>query len=178
MRTLVAVLAVLLFPALAYAQDAKPAHLADYVSLCLAMWSDAPDLESRASALGLQNAATAAGARITVGKSTLEVYRSAQTNPVFGTQTIIAATTTFADGRDLSCDVNFSTPVERADIDTMAQALHLDGQILTFGQVTMGRWVMPGKRPPVLIRALLPKNNFTMNVQELDTSIGNAAAKH
>jgi hypothetical protein len=171
------VLIALLCPAFAHAQQTKPIQLADYVSLCLAVWSGSPDVDAKASALGLQNGSGVAGARITIGKSTLELYKSAPDGPTIGNQTLVAVTTTFADGKDLSCDVTFPFPMDRIDIETMAQTLHLDGQILTLGAATLGRWEMPDRRPPVFVKAILPKSSFTMNVQAFETTAKDAAAR-
>lgn len=178
MRNLIGVLTALLFPAFAHAQQTKPIQLADYVSLCLAVWSGSPDVDAKASALGLQNGSGVTGARITIGKSTLDLYKSAPDIPAIGNQTVAAVTTMFADGKDLSCDVTFPFAMDRIDIETMAQTLHLDGQILTVGAVTFGRWKMPDRRPPVFVKALLPKSSFTMNIQEFETTAKDAAAQH
>ena len=178
MRTLIAALTAMLFPAVAYAQATTPVQLADYASLCLATWAGSPDVPSKASALGLQNVSGIAGARITIGKSTLEVYKPAPGSQAVGNQTVIAVTTVFADGKDSSCDVNIPVPMERADLETMAQALHLDGQILSLGAAILGRWKMPDRQPPVFIRALLPKAGLTMNVQQFEATSKDTAARH
>lgn len=178
MRYLIGVLTALLFPAFAQAQQTKPIQLADYVSLCLALWSGSPDVSAKARALGLQNGSGVTGAHITIGKSTLDLYKSALDAPTIGNQTVAAVTTKFADGKDLSCDVTFPFAMDRIDIETMAQALHLDGQILTIGAVTFGRWKMPDRQPAIFVRALLPRSSFTMNVQEFDTTAKDATGQH
>jgi hypothetical protein len=84
MRHLIAGLTVLLFSAaLASAQERKPVQLADYVSFCLALWADAPDIEAKASALGLQHTAD----HVTIGKSTVQVYGAGP-----GNQGVVAVT--------------------------------------------------------------------------------------
>jgi hypothetical protein len=150
MRKLLAVLIATLFPVFACAQEAKPVQLADYVSFCLAVWAGAPDIQAKASALGLQDGFGSTGARIAIGQLSLQFYKAAQ-----GNQTVGVTTTTFADGKDLSCDVNLSIAVNRTDLETMEQILHLDGQIITLGAAVIGRWKMPDLQPPVLLKVIV-----------------------
>jgi hypothetical protein len=151
MRKLLAVLIATLFPVFACAQEAKPVQLADYVSFCLAVWAGAPDIQAKASALGLQDGLGSTGARIAIGKSSLQFYKAAQGN-------VGVTTTTFADGKDLSCDVNLSIAVNRTDLETMEQILHLDGQIITLGAAVIGRWKMPDRQPPVLLKVIVGRS--------------------
>ncbi|MBV8824432.1 MAG: hypothetical protein JO220_05580 [Hyphomicrobiales bacterium] len=171
-RIFIAAVVGVMVPALASAQEAKTARLADYVSFCLAIWEDARDLPSKASALGLTDAAGSTGASMTVGKTTLKVYKSMQPN-----QNVGASFTNFKDGKDWSCDINLPMTVERGDLDTMEQAADLDGQIMTFGPVMMARWKMRQPRPPVLIKAFVNKTTTVLMVQKYEPTPIGANAK-
>ncbi len=57
MRYLLGLLAVILLPAIAAAQDIKRAPLADYVTFCLGLWDGGSGLSAKAAELGLQDAA-------------------------------------------------------------------------------------------------------------------------
>ena len=94
MRYLLGLLAVILLPAVAAAQEIKRAPVADYVSFCLALWDGDPDLYAKAAALGLQDAAGGnPGVSITVEKSTLQFFKGAQ-----GSGTVGSIYTTMEDG--------------------------------------------------------------------------------
>jgi hypothetical protein len=180
MRSFLVLVAALLFPTLVSAEDAKPVPLADYVSFCLALWDGAPDLHTKASALGVQDVTGSAGMSMTVGKSTMQFYRAPQSNPQ-GTppvnRTVGAASTTFTDGKDWSCDVNIHSPVERADLEAMAKTLDLDGQIMTLGPTMMGRWKIRKRHPIVLLKAVAGKNFTMLMVQKFEATPAMSKAK-
>ena len=171
-RTLIGALIAVVFPAMAEAQDAKPAPLADYVFFCLAVWEAAHDLQSKATALGLQGVTGSADASLTIGKTTVRFYKSSQTN-----QTVAATSTTFKDGKDWSCDVNLPMVTQRAELETMEQAADLDGQIATLGPAIIGRWKMRRGRSPVLIRAIAGKPLTLLTVQKFEPAQASANAK-
>jgi hypothetical protein len=174
MRKLVSMLIVLFFPLLAYAQETKPVQLADYVSFCLALFSGSPDIPAKASALGLRSAFDVAGARVTIGKSTLQAYKAAQPN-----HTVITTTTLFADGKDSECIVsNPAGAVGREDLETLESTLHLDGQILTLGAATVGRWEMPNRKPPVLLKVTVSKVVVTLTAQKFEATAKRATLRH
>jgi hypothetical protein len=169
----VALLACVLGPAAAWAQDAKPVPLAEHVALCLALWDGSPDIQPKASALELQDmTGGAAGAAITIGKTTLRLMKSAQPHHTVG-----ATITTFADGKDFSCDINLPMPVERADLEAMERALDLDGQIVTFGPTTMGRWKMRRQASPLLLKAIASKASGVVFVQKFEPTLAIAKSK-
>jgi hypothetical protein len=173
MRNLVAVLTAVLFPAFASAQETKPVPLADYVSFCLAQWADAPDIQAKASALGLQDT-SGMGASVTIGKSTLRLYKSTQSSLTF-----IVTTTTFADGKERACDIGMPVvTVNRADLETMEQALHLDGQILSFSATNVGHWKMPDQRPAVLLKGIITKSVFSLEVRQFEPAAKDATKHH
>jgi hypothetical protein len=145
----------------------------DYVSFCLAVWANAPAIEAKASALGLQQGFGTAGARVTIGKSAIQFYKSAQ-----GNQTVGATTTMFADGKDSPCDINIPVAVSRTDLETMERTLHLDGQIMTVGAATIARWKMPDRRPPVLLKVVVGSGMVTMAVQQFEAAAKDAAQGH
>jgi hypothetical protein len=169
----IALLASVLAPLSASAQGAKPVPLADYVSLCLALWDGSPDLSAKASALELQDmTGSIAGAAITIGKTTLRLLKSARPHHTVG-----ATTTTFADGKDFSCDINLPMPVERADLEAMERALDLDGQIMTMGPATMGRWMMRKQASPLLLKAIASKGSGVVFVQKFEATLAVAKSK-
>lgn len=176
MRNLLGALAAMLFSAVAYAQENKPVQLpgplADYVSFCLALWTNAPDVQAKASALGLQDGFGAQGMRITLGKSTMQLYKAQ------GNQTVIATTTLFSDGKGLSCDVSLPVAVNRTDLETMEKSLHLDGQIMTLGPAVIGHWKMPNRQPAVLLRALVGKAAVTIGMQQYEAAAKDATQRH
>jgi hypothetical protein len=158
MRHLIAGLTVLLFSAaLASAQQRKPVQLADYVSFCLALWADAPDIEAEASALGLQHTAD----HVTIGKSTVQVYGAGP-----GNQGVVAVTTILADGKDLYCDVSVPGTMVRADLETMEQTLHLDGQIIATSATVAGHWKMPDQQPPMLLKAFISRSGLALAAEQ------------
>lgn len=160
MRYLLGLLTAILLPAVATAQDIKPAPLADYVAFCLTLWDGGSDLSAKAAALGLRDAAGGnPGVSITVEKSTLRFFK-----PTQGGGTVGAIVTRMEDGKESSCDVNLTSISERADLATMSSALDLDGQIMTLGPTTMGYWKMRKRQPVVLLRAILGKSNTTMTL--------------
>jgi hypothetical protein len=159
MRKLLAALTATLIPVIAHAQGTKPIQLADYVSFCLALWADVPDIQAKATALGLQDGL--AGARAVFGKTTIQFYKSVASN-----ETVGSTTTIFADGKDLSCDVNIPGALDRADLERLEQTLHLDGQIITPGSAIIGRWKMPDRQPPVLLKAVGGRSVVTLVVQQ------------
>lgn len=171
-RTLIGAVIAVMVPAFAEAQEAKQPPLADYVSFCLGLWEDAHDVPSKASALGLADAAGSAGASMSIGKTTMRTYQSAQPNHV-----VVASFTTFTDGKDWSCYVTLPMPVARADIETMEQVADLDGQITNFGPTIIGRWKMRQPRPPVLIRAIVTKTSTVLQVQKYQPAPAGTNAK-
>jgi hypothetical protein len=172
MRNVLCLLTAVLFPSLAWAQDAKPVPLVDYVSFCLALWDGSPDLQAKASALGVHDVTGSAGASMTVGKSTMRFYKSAE-----GSRTVGATSTTFADGKDSSCDINLHAAVERADLDAMEKAIDLDGQIMTLGPTMMGRWKMRKRQPVMLLKAIASKTFTILMVQKFEAAPAVARAK-
>jgi hypothetical protein len=172
MRSVMGAVFAAMVPALAGAQEAKRAPLADYVSFCLAVWENARDLPAKAGALGLSDMTGSAGASITIGKTTIRFYKSAQPNLTVG-----ATSTTFKGGKDWSCDVNLPMAVERADLESMEQAADLDGQIATLGAATLGRWKMRQPRPAVLIKAMAGKAFTMLTVQKYEPTPAGANAK-
>jgi hypothetical protein len=172
MLRLLSLVTAISLPTLVWAQDPKPAPLVEYVSFCLALWEGAPDLQSKASALGLQDVTGSAGASITVGKSTMRFYRAGQ-----GNHTVGATSTIFTDGKDSSCDVNLHTAVERADLEAMEKAVDLEGQIMSLGSATMGRWKIRKRQPTVLLKAVVGKTFTMLMVQKFEATPAMARAK-
>ena len=173
-RTLVGAVVAVMIPTFVGAQETKPARLADYVSFCLAVWENASDLPSKASALGLADATGSTGAVVSIGKSTFRVYKSAQTPA----QVVTATSTTFADGKDWYCDIVVPKPIERADLEVLEKDMDLDGQIATFGPATMARWKLRQQHPPVLIKATGTKTLTLLIVQKYGPTPAGAHAKH
>lgn len=172
MRKLLAVLTAMLFPVFAHAQEDKPVQLADYVTFCLALWASSPDIDAKANALGLQSG-IAAGAHVTIGKSTIQFYKAAE-----GNRTLTAVTTIFADGKEFSCDVNPGIGVQRNDLEAMERTLGLDGQILPLGAATIGYWKVPDRSSPVLLKALVSSRTATLSLQEFEASAPDATKRH
>lgn len=172
MRNLLAVLMAMLFPALASAQETKPLPLADYVSFCLTQWAGAPDIQAKASALGLQET-TGLGASVTIGKSTIQMYKSTQAPLSF-----VVTTTIFADGKERACDIAMPAAVNRTDLDTMAQTLHLDGQLMPFSATVVGHWKMPDRRPPVLLKGIVGKTVFSLEVRQFEPAAKDSTEHH
>ena len=169
MRNLIAVLVAMVFPWSVSAQDMKPIQLSDYVSFCLAMWGGSPDIQAKANALGLQNAFPAV-ATVTIGKSTLQYFKSGKENEIVG-----AIITIFADGQESWCEVtNPSIRVDRADLESMQRALNLDGQILPLGAATVGYWKMSSGRTPVLLKAVVSSRVVTLNMMEFEPAANGA----
>jgi hypothetical protein len=172
-RSFIALAGVILLSASAWAQDPKPAPLADYVSLCLALWEGGPDIQPKASALGLQDVTgSAGGLAITVGKVTVRIMKGPLPH-----QMVTATSTTFADSKDFLCEVNLPIVVERADLEVMEKALDLDGQITAFGPTTVGRWKMRKQATPLLLKTLAGKNFLMLTVQKLQSTPAVATAK-
>jgi hypothetical protein len=172
MRSFLGLLIAVLTPTFVWAQDAKPVPLAQYVSFCLALWDGAEDIPAKASALGLETLADLPGASISVGKSTMRFYRAPQGNLMVG-----AISTIFADGKDSSCDINLSFAVGRADLEALEKAADLDGQIMTLGPTTMGRWKIRKRQPAVLLKAIASKTSTILMVQKLEATPAVARAK-
>jgi hypothetical protein len=172
-QIVIALVASVLGSVAAWAQDAKPVPLADYVSLCQSLWDASPDIPAKASALELQDMTGAsAGAAITIGKTTLRLLKSARPHHTVG-----ATTTTFADGKDFSCDINLPMPIERADLEAMEKALDLDGQIMTMGPTTMGRWKVRRQASPLLLKAIATKTSGVVFVQKFESTLALAKSK-
>jgi hypothetical protein len=166
MRYFLGLLAVILLPAVAAAQDIKRAPLADYVSFCLALWDGDSGLYAKAAALGLQDVAGAnPGVSITVEKSTLRFFKGTQ-----GSGTVGSIYTTMEDGRESSCDINLTSISERSDLEVMTRTLDLDGQIMTLGPTTMGHWKIRKGQPAVLLRAILGKTNTLMTLVKFEST--------
>lgn len=140
--------------------------------LCFALWEGAADIPAKASALGLETLADAPGASISVGKSTIRFYRAPQGNLMVST-----ISTIFADGKDSSCDINLNFAVPRAELEALEKAADLDGQIVTLGPTTMGRWKMRKRQPAVLIKAMATKTSTIVMVQKLEATPAVARAK-
>jgi hypothetical protein len=158
MKSLLCILAAILLPTIATAQEIKRAPLADYVAICLGLWDGIPDLAEKADALGLKDAAGGGpNVSINIDKSTLRFFRSVQ-----GNNTIGSSYTTIEDGKESWCDINLQSTSDRADLEALAQALDLDGQILSIGSATAGYWKIRTRAPAVLVRALLGKSNTTI----------------
>jgi hypothetical protein len=172
MRKSLAVLTAMLFPAFASAQEAKPVPLVDYVSLCLAQWVGAPDVQAKASALGLQETMGPASS-VTIGKSTLQMYKSTQSALTF-----IVTSTKFADGEERACDIAMPTVINRADLDTMVQTLHLDGQLMSFSATVVGHWKMPDRQPPVLLKGIIGKSVFSLEVRQFEPAAKGSTGRH
>jgi hypothetical protein len=167
-RAFLCLFTAVLFPAFASAQEPKqestPGTLDGYVSLCLTAWEGAPDLRAKVAALGLQDVTGSAGATITVGKASMQFYRSPQGD------TVGTTFTTFADGKDWSCDINLRKPVDRTVLDAMETALDLDGQLVAMGPVTMGRWKFRKRQPVVLVKAIATQGSTIIMVQKFEAA--------
>jgi hypothetical protein len=171
-RNLLGFVTAILLPTLGSAQEVKRAPLADYVSFCFALWEIAPEVQAKAKTLGLDDATGAAAASITVGRSTMRFFRSPQAN-----QTVNSTSTEFKDGKDFSCDINLPGAGERAELEVMEKALDLDGQIMTLGPTSMGRWKIRNRQPVVLLKAIIPKASTILMVQKLEAMPVTARAK-
>ena len=146
--------------------------LADYVSLCLAMWNDDSDTVSRAAALGLQDAMGGNGA-VTIGKTTLRGYKS---TPNHGT--VFMMSTRFSDNsNDATCDIVMPRPIARADLEVLEKDVDLDGQIVTVGPTAMGQWKMRGKQPTISFRAASGNDKSTLSMQRYESTPDVAHAK-
>ncbi|HJT06053.1 MAG TPA: hypothetical protein VJ747_03955 [Stellaceae bacterium] len=154
------------------AVPAPSAKLADYVSLCLAMWNDDSDTASRASALGLQDMA-GIGAAITIGKTTLRGFRS---NPNRGS--VFTMSTRFSDSSKTStCDVAMPRTIVRAELETLEKDLDLDGQIVTLGPAAMGQWKMRARQPAIFLKVASGNGNLLLSVQQSESTLDAARAK-
>jgi hypothetical protein len=163
MRSLLAALMTALFPVFAFAQEAKPIPLSDYIPFCFALWADAPDISAKANTLGLKNAIDPAGS-YSYGKSTSRFY-----NGVSDIQRTVNATTTkFADGKELDCEIVMPSIMNRAELETLEQTVHLDGQIIIVGSSISGQWKIPDRSPPVLLRANLVGGHVLLGMQEFE----------
>ncbi|GLH75469.1 hypothetical protein SSBR45G_03770 [Bradyrhizobium sp. SSBR45G] len=169
MRYLLAVLAIVLLPSVAVAQERIT--MADYVALCLALWDGAPDISARASELGLvDSTGGTSGASITIEKSTMRLFKSASGN-------VSSISTVMEEGKQSWCDINVPVALDRADLDVLAKALDLDGQVVTLGQSTIGSWRIRKRRPPVLVRTILGRANTIVVLVRFEPSGATAAAK-
>src|SRR5262249_55196831 len=176
MRNLIVGLTIMLFPVtFASAHDTRPVSLADYVSFCLALWVDAPDVQAKASALGFQNKAD----HVTIGKSTVQAYTDRPGAPPRG---VVAVTTILADGKDLYCDVSVSALMyggtSYSDLETMEQTLHLDGQIVSTSATVGAHWKMPNRRPPVLIKAFISKGGLGLGMEQFKPMTEDSIQRH
>jgi hypothetical protein len=169
MRRFLVLLAVFVLPSVAAAQEVKRVPLSEYVAFCLAVWDGASDVPAKASALGLQDAAGLSGASITIEKSTLRFFKPVQSNGSVG-----SINTVLEDGKASSCDISLAYPSDRADLEEMARALDLDGQILTLGPATMGHWKIRKRQPAVLLRAIVGKTNTNIGLMRFEQT--NAAS--
>jgi hypothetical protein len=171
MRYFLAILAFVLLPSVATAQDSQRITLADYVAFCLALWDGAPDISARASELGLlDSTGGTSGASITIEKSTMRLFKSAPGN-------VSAISTVMEDGRQSWCDINIPSASDRADLDGLAKAMDLDGQVVTLGPATIGSWRIRKRRPPVLVRTILGRGATTVVLVRFEPSGATAAAK-
>jgi hypothetical protein len=102
----------------------------------------------------------------------MQFYRAAQ-----GDRTVAATSTTFTDGKDWSCDVNIHTATERADLEAMQKAIDLDGQIMTLGATTMGRWKIRKRQPTSLLKVVVGKNFTMLMVQKFEATPAMTRAK-
>ena len=53
---------------------------------------------------------------------------------------------------NFSCDINLPGAGERAELEVMEKALDLDGQIMTLGPTSTGRWKIRNRQPVVLLK--------------------------
>jgi hypothetical protein len=63
--------------------------------------------------------------------------------------------------------------MNRAELETLEQTVHLDGQIMPVGGSIVGRWKIPDRKPTVLLRVILINGRAVLRMQEID-----AAAQH
>jgi hypothetical protein len=77
----------------------------------------------------------------------------------------------------MDCDINLPMPVERADLEAMERALDLDGQIMTMGPATMGRWMMRKQARPLLLKAIASKGSGVVFVQKFEPTLAVAKSK-
>jgi len=102
----------------------------------------------------------------------MRFFRAPQGNRMVG-----AVSTIFADGKDSSCDINLNFAIGRADLEALEKAADLDGQIMTLGPTTMGRWKIRKRQPAVLLKTIASKTSTILMVQKLEATPAVAKAK-
>jgi hypothetical protein len=154
--------AVLLF-GVAHAEDGSAKPQQAFAAICSAAIDKNPDIGSIASSVQMEPAGGMKDAAITIGRSSIRVFNSPHTK-----QNIVITTTAYADAQEVDCKSTVQTSASRAELESLAQSLKLDGGFVQVAAVTMGRWKRPGNEPSVFVTMLSTASTTVLAMQRID----------
>ncbi len=155
-----------LLPCAARAEDSGTKAQQAFAAICSAAIDEKPDVSSIATSMAMEAAGGMKDAAITMGRMNFRVFNSSQTK-----QNITITTTTHSDAREINCQSTIPGPATRAELETLAQSLKLEGDLVQVAAVTIGRWKRPGNKPLVFVTMLSTAASTVLNMQRIDPAV-------
>jgi hypothetical protein len=165
-------IAAMLLPSAACAEEGAAKAREAFAAICSAAIDEKPDLGAIAASVALEPAGGMKDAAITVGRTSLRVFKSPQTK-----QNIIIKTSSYSDAQEIDCKSTVPAPTDRAELESLAQSLKLEGEFVQVAAVITGNWKRPGSAPLVLVTMLSTASSTVLNMQRIDLSAASSKNK-
>jgi hypothetical protein len=150
----------------AHAEDGATKGHQAFVAICSAAIDEKPDIAAIATSLGMENSGGFKDA-IAIGRTGFRGFTSSQLK-----QGIIITITTYSDAREIECRSNSQVPSSRAEFESLAQSLMLEGDFfpVPLPGLIAGRWKRHGSQPLVFITMTSGASFTTLNMQRIDVT--------
>ncbi|HXB79153.1 MAG TPA: hypothetical protein VNX23_17395 [Bradyrhizobium sp.] len=156
----------------AHAEDGTTKSHRAFAAICSAAVDGKPDIGLIATSVEMEAAGGMKDAAVTVGRSSIRVFNSSQTK-----QNIIITTTTYSDAQETECKSTVQVPALRAELESLAQSLKLEGGFFQSAAVITGRWKKPGNMPPVFVTMLSTASSTVLSMQRIDLAVSGPEMK-
>jgi hypothetical protein len=165
-RGLILIGAVLL-PCAARAADGAVNIAQAFSTVCSAAIDDKPDLSSIAASVQMfiPNGMSGMVDKM-MGRTSVRVFNAPAPN--LTKYSIVVTSTTYSDAREINCFSTVAAPTPRAELESLAQSLKLEGGFYPTPGVTQGRWKRPGNQRIVLVSMLSTLATTVLTMQRID----------
>jgi hypothetical protein len=157
---------------MAHAEDGGTKYPQAFAAICAAAINESPDIPAIATSLGLAVPGGLNDASVTIGRTSLRVFNSPQTK-----QNVVITTNTYSDARTIDCKSTTQGPTPRADLESLAQSLKLEGNLVQAGQVLIGTWKKAGNQPLIFVTMLSSPASTVLGMQRIEVSAPAAKKK-
>jgi hypothetical protein len=165
-----------LLPCAARAADDAVNIAQAFAAVCSAAIDDKPDLSSIAASVQMfiPNGMSGMVDKL-MGRTSVRVFNAP--SPNLTKHNIVVTSTTYSDAREVNCFSTVAAPTPRAELESLAQSLKLEGDFYPTPGVTQGRWKKPGNQRLVLVTMLSTLATTVLTMQRIDFPVAAAEKK-